>query len=83
MLSFFSQESDRQGAHQTIKKVFIGGLKDDTEESHLRDYFGQFGNLETVDVITHKETGKKRGFAFLTFDDYDPVDKICCKSHFY
>ena len=66
----------------SIKKVFVGGVKEDTEESHLRDYFAQFGNVESVNVITDKETQRKRGFAFVAFDDYDPVDKIVLqKSH--
>ena len=63
----------------TIKKIFVGGIKDDTEETHLQDYFGQFGKIESCDVITDKETRKKRGFAFISFDDYDPVDKIVCE----
>ena len=60
----------------TIKKVFVGGIKDDTTEEHLMDYFKQYGNVESVDIITDKETKKKRGFGFVSFDDYDPVDRI-------
>ena len=63
----------------TIKKIFIGGIKDDTSEDHLREYFKDFGNIESIDIITDKETKKKRGFAFISYDDYDPVDKIVCK----
>jgi len=59
--------------------VFVGGLKDDTEEHQVREYFSQFGKVESCDLITDKETKKKRGFAFVQFDDYDPVDKIVCK----
>ena len=63
---------------QSVKKVFVGGIGQDTEESHLRDYFSKFGNVESVAIITEKETGRRRGFGFVVFDDYDPVDKIVC-----
>ena len=62
-----------------MKKVFLGGLKEDVEEEDLREYFKDFGNIINVNVVTEKETGKKRGFAFVEFDDYDPVDKIVCE----
>ena len=48
------------------------------EEDELRTYFGQFGNILEVKLLYDKETGKKRGFGFIDFDDYDPVDKIIC-----
>lgn len=74
-----SQDSNRPGAHVTVKKIFVGGIKEDTEESHLRDYFQQFGKIEVIDIMTDRNTGKKRGFAFVTFDDHDSVDRIVSK----
>lgn len=67
-----------------MKKIFVGGIKEDTEESHLRDYFQQFGKIEVIDIMTDRNTGKKRGFAFVTFDDHDAVDRIVskCRSFF-
>ena len=46
----------------------------------MRTYFGQYGTVTEVKVIMDKETGKKKGFGFVDFDDYDPVDKIICKA---
>jgi len=59
--------------------VFVGGIKEDIDEDDLKEYFIQFGKVESADIITDKDTKKKRGFAFVAFDDYDPVDKIVCK----
>lgn len=62
-----------------MKKIFVGGIKEDTEESHIRDYFERFGKIEIIDIIADRNSGKKRGFAFVTFDDHDPVDRIVSK----
>lgn len=70
------EEAGRPEAQATVKKVFVGGLKDDVDESDLRDYFAQFGTILSVNLVTEKDTGRKRGFAFVGYDDYDPVDKI-------
>ncbi|KAG7519190.1 heteroproteinous nuclear ribonucleoprotein A1 [Solea senegalensis] len=75
------EDSNRPGAHVTVKKIFVGGIKEDTEESHLRDYFLRFGKIEVIDIMTDRNTGKKRGFAFVTFDDHDAVDRIVIQKY--
>lgn len=62
-----------------MKKIFVGGIKEDTEEGHLRDYFQEFGKIEAIEIMIDHKTGNKRGFAFVTFDDHDAVDRIVSK----
>nr|XP_054408178.1 heterogeneous nuclear ribonucleoprotein A1-like [Pongo abelii] len=69
------EDSQRPRAHLTVKKIFVVGLKEDTEEHHLRDYFEQYGKIEMIEIMTDQGSGKKRGFAFVTFDSRDSVDK--------
>uniref|UniRef100_A0A8I3PTT6 RRM domain-containing protein n=1 Tax=Canis lupus familiaris TaxID=9615 RepID=A0A8I3PTT6_CANLF len=75
------EDSQRPGAHLTVKKIFVGGIKEDTEEHHLRDYFEQYGKTEVIEIMTDQGSGKKRGFAFVTFDDHDSVDKIVIQKY--
>lgn len=59
--------------------MFVGGLKDDITEEDMRQYFGQFGQVERVDTFMDKVTNKRKGFGFVTFTDFDSVDKCICK----
>ncbi|XP_014273786.1 heterogeneous nuclear ribonucleoprotein 87F isoform X2 [Halyomorpha halys] len=61
-------------ANVNVKKMFVGGLKEQTE-AELRAYFGSFGNIVGINIVMDKQTGKRKGYAFIEFDDYDPVDK--------
>jgi len=62
-----------------VRKIFVGGLKETTDESILSEYFSQFGHVDHVDLIEDRATKRLRGFAYVTFNDYDPVDKAVCK----
>lgn len=66
-------------SQQSVKKMFVGGLKEDTKEDMIRDVFAEFGEIELIELITDKGTGKTKGFCFVTFNDYDPVDKLVLK----
>ncbi|KAK2096206.1 Heteroproteinous nuclear ribonucleoprotein A1, partial [Saguinus oedipus] len=75
------EDSQRPGDHLTVKKIFVGGIKEDTEEHHLRDYFEQYGKIEVIEIMTDRGSGKKRGFAFVNFDNHDSVDKIVIQKY--
>uniref|UniRef100_A0A5K3FAA6 Heterogeneous nuclear ribonucleoproteins A2/B1 n=1 Tax=Mesocestoides corti TaxID=53468 RepID=A0A5K3FAA6_MESCO len=76
------EDSSCAEAHMTVKKLFVGGLKRDVTTEDLREYFSKYGNITECEVVTAKETNISRGFGFVTFDDYDPVDKaILYKPH--
>lgn len=58
------------------RKLFVGGLSWETTEPDLAEYFGQFGDLEAVDLKMDLMTGRSRCFAFLLFKTSHDVDKI-------
>ncbi|XP_030892434.1 heterogeneous nuclear ribonucleoprotein A3-like isoform X2 [Leptonychotes weddellii] len=75
------EHSVKPGAHLTAKKIFVGGIKKDTEEYNFRDYFEKYGKIETIEVVEDRQSGKKRGCAFVTFDDHDTVDKTVVQKY--
>jgi hypothetical protein len=49
--------------------LFLGGLPAATNEDSIKLYFGQFGSIKEVLIMTDRDTGASRGFGFVTFDD--------------
>lgn len=51
------------------KKIYVGNLPFTSTEADLKDVFGRHGGVETVNIITDRETGRPRGFAFIEMED--------------
>jgi cold-inducible RNA-binding protein len=59
------------------KKLFVGGLSWNTTDAGLRQAFQQFGEIAEAKVIMDRDTGRSRGFGFITFNnDEDAVNAI-------
>ncbi len=56
------------------KKLFVGGLSWDTQDEGLRSAFERFGSVSEAKVITDRDTGRSRGFGFVTFDAGSDAD---------
>ncbi|XDV53761.1 hypothetical protein PO909_022187 [Leuciscus waleckii] len=58
------------------KKVFVGGLSPDTTEELIREYFGAYGDIESIELPMDTKTNERRGFCFVTYVLEDPVQKL-------
>ena len=54
-------------------KMYVGNLPYDTTDQDLQDLFGQHGQVTDVHVPMDRETGRPRGFAFVTMDSKDAM----------
>uniref|UniRef100_A0A8C3JNW5 RNA-binding protein 38 n=1 Tax=Calidris pygmaea TaxID=425635 RepID=A0A8C3JNW5_9CHAR len=61
----------------TFTKIFVGGLPYHTTDSSLRKYFEVFGDIEEAVVITDRQTGKSRGYGFVTMADRAAAERAC------
>ena len=57
------------------KKLFIGSLAWATDSASLQAAFERFGAIEEATVISDRETGRSRGFGFVTFTDEGPTQQ--------
>jgi RNA recognition motif-containing protein len=48
-------------------KLYVGNLSYSASETELRDLFSQYGTVESVAVITDRDTGRSKGFGFVEF----------------
>eukprot|EP00118_Oscarella_pearsei_P005540 m.25554 g.25554 ORF g.25554 m.25554 type:complete len:459 (+) comp28827_c0_seq4:40-1416(+) len=64
-----------------VGKAFIGGLSWQTTKESLKEYFSQYGEVVSTQVMYNAMTKEPRGFGFVTFKDPAVVDRICLESH--
>ena len=55
-------------------KMYVGNLSFDTTKEDLEDAFGQYGTVTDVHVPQDRETGRPRGFAFVTLDSKEGMN---------
>jgi RNA recognition motif-containing protein len=56
------------------KKLYVGNLPFSTTDEELRGLFEKHGAVVSASVITDRETGRSRGFAFVEFEDASAAD---------
>jgi len=80
-------KSEGYGMEERVKKIWIGkpdpefkivsyGLNEATTDEVLENFFNKFGKVVHIHQFIWKDTNKKRGYGYITFDDEDTVDKV-------
>jgi len=58
-----------------MKNLYVGNLPHSTTESELRTAFEEHGPVEKVSIVTDRDTGRSRGFAFVEMTNATEADK--------
>jgi len=64
---------------EKTEKIFVGGVKPEVTEEEFKEYFSQFGNVVEATLMSNKDTGRPRGFGFITFDNDQSVEAVLAK----
>ncbi len=57
------------------RKLFVGNLPFKISSEELQDLFEEFGEVEDLVIITDRETGRSKGFGFVTFGNEESAKK--------
>jgi cold-inducible RNA-binding protein len=58
-----------------LKNIFVGNLDFGATEDTIRSLFEAYGTVERVSLMTDRETGRSRGFAFVEMTDTEEADR--------
>nr|CAG8437758.1 11266_t:CDS:10 [Entrophospora candida] len=64
---------------EKTEKIFVGGIAPEVTEEEFKQYFLQFGNIVDATLMVDRDSGRPRGFGFITFDSSDPVEKAMAR----
>merc|ERR550519_1691277 len=59
------------------KKIFVGGVSQETSAEEVKMYFSSFGKVEEAVMLMDNQTKRHRGFGFVTFECEDVVERVC------
>jgi RNA recognition motif-containing protein len=58
-----------------LKNIFVGNLDFGATEDSIRSLFQPYGAIERVNLVTDRDTGRSRGFAFVEMTDAAEADR--------
>ncbi|KAI7900058.1 uncharacterized protein BX663DRAFT_519477 [Cokeromyces recurvatus] len=61
---------------EKTEKIFVGGISPEVTEEEFRNFFAQFGTVLNATLIMERDTGRPRGFGFVTFQSSEDVDEV-------
>jgi RNA recognition motif-containing protein len=62
-------------SEDAMKNIYVGNLSFDATEDQVRSMFEAYGPVERVSIVTDRDTGQSRGFAFVEMPDDDAAGK--------
>ncbi|KAH7860532.1 hypothetical protein Vadar_014627 [Vaccinium darrowii] len=62
-------------------KIFIGGLAKDATLDQFTKYFGKYGEITDLVIMKDRDTGRPRGFGFITYANPSVVDTVIAETH--
>jgi len=51
-----------------MKSIYVGNLPFSASEQEIRDLFSQYGTVQSVKLVTDRDTGRPRGFCFVQME---------------
>ncbi|XP_061356791.1 heterogeneous nuclear ribonucleoprotein 1-like isoform X2 [Gastrolobium bilobum] len=75
-----SSMNSGSGGNIRTKKIFVGGLPPTLTEENFRQYFESYGHVTDVVLMYDQNSGRPRGFGFISFDSEEAVDMVLHKS---
>ncbi|MBZ5533179.1 MAG: RNA-binding protein [Acidobacteriia bacterium] len=70
-----SQSHHHEPRSNNLKKIYVGNFPFSMTEPELRSLFEPYGNIESVSLATDRDTGRSRGFGFVTMPNDDEAEK--------
>ena len=69
------EEENKQSGNPPSKRIFVGNLQFDVTQDELREHFSRCGDIATVFVATFEDSGKCKGYAWVTFEEVSSAEK--------
>lgn len=62
-------------SNESVNPIRVTHFPEDTTENDLHDLFRHFGNISTINLSINRSTNKSRGYAFITYTNYQDAQK--------